>query len=365
MRLNFSKSGIGASIGVKGARLTASSRGSTYITVGRHGYYYRQTVGRHAGSPVHFPPPTGLAPQSPIQQNQQTHDRLDAGAIPTATIAELTESSNVELVQQLNDRARKIDISKLAWALCIVPIAVAVSTGQAWWYILVVIPAVLGFILNRRHKEQTTTRLVYELPETESAKFELVKQAIEHLSQSQQIWRVINETATDQRKYHAGASWLIRRTNARAGILPIPRVETNLSIIGIDVGAIKMFFLPDMILYSEDNTFGNIPYEAFSVKAGTTQFIEDASVPLDAVVVEWRWKYLNKTGGPDRRFKNNRQLPVARYGTLELISSTGLNIHLNVSSAQKAAAFANCMSQRLVKARPPLPVVGPPPTPGL
>jgi len=33
-RLNFSKSGIGASIGVKGARVTLSPKGRTYITVG-------------------------------------------------------------------------------------------------------------------------------------------------------------------------------------------------------------------------------------------------------------------------------------------------------------------------------------------
>jgi hypothetical protein len=41
VRINLSKSGVGASIGVKGARLIALARGSTYITVGTHGFYYR------------------------------------------------------------------------------------------------------------------------------------------------------------------------------------------------------------------------------------------------------------------------------------------------------------------------------------
>src|SRR5437016_13188603 len=43
-RLNFSKSGIGASVGVKGARVTMTPRGTTYVTVGSHGFYYRETV---------------------------------------------------------------------------------------------------------------------------------------------------------------------------------------------------------------------------------------------------------------------------------------------------------------------------------
>ena len=34
VRFNFSKSGVGASIGVKGFRVTAPARGTTYVTVG-------------------------------------------------------------------------------------------------------------------------------------------------------------------------------------------------------------------------------------------------------------------------------------------------------------------------------------------
>lgn len=30
------------------------------------------------------------------------------------------------------------------------------------------------------------------------------------------------------------------------------------------------------------------------------------------------WQYVNKSGGPDRRFKNNRQLPIVEYGRLTL-----------------------------------------------
>ena len=179
----------------------------------------------------------------------------------------------------------------------------------------------------------------------------LLQQAIVHLSQSHRIWRVIQQFATYRQKYHAGASTLIKRTTVRAGTLSIPKVTTNLSVVGVDVGEITLFLLPDMILYLQGKTFANIPYETFSVKQGTTRFIEDDPVPGDALVVGQTWRYVNKNGGPDRRFNNNRQLPVAQYGVLELVSSGGLNIHLNTSSAEKAASFANCMSERLGRNR--------------
>jgi hypothetical protein len=60
-RLNFSKSGIGASVGLKGARLTMTPRGTTYVTVGSRGFYYRETLSQRRRMPSgSFTPPAVL-----------------------------------------------------------------------------------------------------------------------------------------------------------------------------------------------------------------------------------------------------------------------------------------------------------------
>ena len=84
----------------------------------------------------------------------------------------------------------------------------------------------------------------------------------------------------------------------------------------------------------ERGTFGGIPYHDFHVEQRLTRFIEDEPVPADATVVDRTWRYVNKSGGPDRRFNNNAQLPVVQYGVLVLTSSRGLNVHLNTSNGQ-------------------------------
>ena len=56
-RLNFSKSGIGVSAGVKGARISTGPRG-TYINLGSSGVYYRQKVGGMP-RPSYSPPSKG------------------------------------------------------------------------------------------------------------------------------------------------------------------------------------------------------------------------------------------------------------------------------------------------------------------
>ena len=45
-RLNFSKSGIGVSAGVRGARVSTGPRG-THLNLGTNGFYYRQKVAEH------------------------------------------------------------------------------------------------------------------------------------------------------------------------------------------------------------------------------------------------------------------------------------------------------------------------------
>ena len=44
-KLNFSKSGVGVSTGVKGARVGVNSRGQIYTQIGRNGVYYKKTFG--------------------------------------------------------------------------------------------------------------------------------------------------------------------------------------------------------------------------------------------------------------------------------------------------------------------------------
>ncbi len=50
VRLNFSKSGVGVSAGVKGLRIGVDARGKTYAAGGRYGLYFKHTLSD--GEPV-------------------------------------------------------------------------------------------------------------------------------------------------------------------------------------------------------------------------------------------------------------------------------------------------------------------------
>jgi len=45
LRINFSKSGVGFSLGVPGFRLVKPAKGKVYLHVGKSGFYYRKSLG--------------------------------------------------------------------------------------------------------------------------------------------------------------------------------------------------------------------------------------------------------------------------------------------------------------------------------
>ena len=62
------------------------------------------------------------------------------------------------------------------------------------------------------------------------------------------------------------------------------------------------------------------------------------------MIVDKTWKYVNKSGGPDRRFKNNHELPICLYQEMTFTGSTGLNELVQLSKRGPAEDFKNALS---------------------
>jgi hypothetical protein len=101
----------------------------------------------------------------------------------------------------------------------------------------------------------------------------------------------------------------------------------------IPVGRQTLYFYPDKVLVFESGGVGAVSYPNLRLHVEQVRFIEDESLPHDAEVVGKTWRFVNKGGGPDRRFNNNRELPIARYEDVTFKSDTGLNEKIEFSRA--------------------------------
>jgi predicted RNA-binding Zn-ribbon protein involved in translation (DUF1610 family) len=99
---------------------------------------------------------------------------------------------------------------------------------------------------------------------------------------------------------------------------------------------------------------GAVGFDQLDINSGEQRFIENDTVPSDARVVDKTWRYVNKKGGPDRRFNNNREMPIVIYDAVLLTSKSGLRelfqasrtgVGANLDAAVKQIASA--ISQRV------------------
>ena len=61
-------------------------------------------------------------------------------------------------------------------------------------------------------------------------------------------------------------------------------------------------------------------------------------------VVDRTWKYVNKSSGPDKRFKDNRELPIVLYEDIHFTSNTGLNERIEISRTGFGDEFASSIN---------------------
>ncbi|MEI9948332.1 MAG: TerB N-terminal domain-containing protein [Pseudomonadota bacterium] len=227
-----------------------------------------------------------------------------------------------------------------------------------------------GIFVYRWDRERRTARIIYDVDNDEIvSRLALCNAAGESLAKARSLWRIHSSNRTALAKYHAGANTLLERRPTRCAPGAIKGIELNIEPWAITVGSQEFLLLPDRLLVREGKQLAAVPYEWMSSVHANTTFIEEGPVPSDSKTVGATWRFVNKSGGPDLRFNNNRQLPVLEYGELTLRSASGLNTVLQASAPaatwyaasalQELARMASTASAQPQQADHPL--TGPPP----
>lgn len=341
LRFNLSKSGIGVSAGVKGFRLGVGPRGN-YVHMGRGGLYYRATL-PPSKAPRNLPAKPKLSP--PPQTPPGTHAPLEQ--IESGDVSQMVDSSSRELLDELNRKRAKSSLWPGVAIFSVIILGVGVSFNWPIWLLalLVVAGAVGTYVAHARDALGKTVVLFYDFDSDMEAAYAQLHDAANQFSNCAAAWHIEASGKVHDRKYHAGASNLVRRKSTFIQKAEPPYVKTNIETIAIGVGRQTLHFFPDRILVYDTNGVGAVSYPELHADVSTTHFIESDSVPHDAEVVDRTWKYVNKSGGPDRRFKDNKELPVCQYEEIALSNQSGLNEVLQLSRCGLGSNFAKAISQ--------------------
>ena len=113
-----------------------------------------------------------------------------------------------------------------------------------------------------------------------------------------------------------------------------------------------LYFFPDRVLVYGQGKVGAVSYADLELKVGNFNMIEAQGVPPDASIVDYTWRFVNKDGSLDRRFNNNRRIPIAVYSELHFTSKTGLNELFQASRPDAGTALVETLRKLALATRP-------------
>lgn len=251
-----------------------------------------------------------------------------------------------ELVTQLNRAQRWI-----VWWVWVTLVCVLLSFVSTLFLVPMVVALAVALVGLARRR----VVLHYEVDSDLTEWFKELVAGWPSLARTSGKWRVQTRThlhQTRDRKTNAGAGNLVSRHTASCPMkLPVV-LNANVEVPTVRAKRHSLLFLPDRLLVKSGTRWSDVDYQDLTVSVSHRQFIENGSVPSDGAQIGETWQYANVRGGPDRRFKNNRRLPVMLYSEVVFSSSNGLSWSLNLSRHEVAAWW-----QQIIRARPQTPLL--------
>ena len=350
VHLNFSKRGISTSIGVRGASLNFSSSGTRLNTsIPGLGLYNTQKLSGGLGSNS-----TPRADSSNIPQLPYNPIKVDN--IISADIHEIT-SQNMQGIKEsilLAHKQRdelKSDILKVKSDLKSTRLKLLLGKLFLYGFVFKSMSNVLKVDIETQNQtvnelksrlEKCYVNLEIEFDSEIGDKYNALSNAFKKLTYSEKIWDVTSAHSQDTRITRSSAATIVSKREVKFGMSHIPDIKSPIEpFLFRNANGADLYFYPNFIvMYSSSTQFAVIGLDEIRFHSTYVRFTETGTIPTDSKVIDNTWYKVNKNGTPDKRFKGNYQIPVVRYGEINLKTSTGLHEEYEFSNYESCAEFS-------------------------
>jgi hypothetical protein len=258
-----------------------------------------------------------------------------------ASSQELSSKSRKELLSSLNQSYNDLRLDYLCGGIFLIISLILFNQNSMIGTIFIMFGLAITVAVATWESKRRTITITYEFEDEKANIFKQIISAFNNLASNKNVWVLIDSRSihgSHESKLNAGAGNLISRSDVQVGEGKPPWVNTNIDVPVLNARKQTLYMMPDGIFVYDDKGVGFVEYEDVSVSDNTTRFIEEHP-PSDAKIVDRTWKHPNKNGGPDRRFKDNYEIPICLYGELKIKSKSGMFFYLMTSKHDSASKF--------------------------
>ena len=357
VKLNLTARGLSATFGAAPFSVNVGPRGVyRNVSIPGTGMWDRQRIGGPTSQPSSATDYPGTPALPSVPPSSFPISPSPATEIHSASTELLTSDSLEQLRRLLTDAFNERDELTREVSRATSEANTATRRYQKWER---------GFLMKRLFKQSFATRK--ETAETAVAKLEELQEQLRlttiateitvdreqaepyyrmrdtfaALSECQKVWNVLTEKAIDRIAERSNANTAVTRTPVSFSLNACDLIQWEQKVPHLPnrTGG-DMYIYPGFILYrASKQAFALIDFCHVTLRFVSTQFTENEAVSSDSQIVGHTWAKCNKDGSPDRRFRNNCQIPVAHYGTLLFSSRDGLDVRYICSNAKSAEDF--------------------------
>ncbi|TLV05267.1 DUF4236 domain-containing protein [Klebsiella indica] len=373
VKLNIGKRGISASIGVPGATVNVGKKGLR-ATVGLPGTglsYTTPTLPYDDGHSVTNPlipsstePDFGLTESFPSNTPSNAKIYMPMAGmneISSASVEVLTSSSLLplrDLIAKAREQRAEIK-SDLQEALAEESkqkneLVRRKSSLFRWFYKrriaeleteLPVTQAEISRLVS--WEDSTKIAITFESSDASQRAYAAMVRAFDMLKSSVKKWDITADKATDQFAERTLATRSVNRHPVTFDFSSTDLIQfTGRAMRFENVNGDDILLYPGVaVIPRADGAFALIDLRELQISSEYRRFHEEEGVPSDSRIDGHTWAKTNKNGSPDRRFKDNYQIPICIYGNITFHSQTGVTEEYMVSNADAAQAFAEAVKR--------------------
>lgn len=345
--LNLSKSGISSTLGVNGASINFSKKGS-YLNTGipGTGLYDRKKI----GTTQDFTFSDSNENITPIE-HKVNNTQVIVGEIKSAETDKLTSVNLIELKETLEEVYKdRIELNQeIAQTKKEIKSAKTISLIASIFVVGLFVKTFKNKIIDKEEYlsdlenqlENSFVNIDVEFDKTFEDKYNNLLNSYKQLISTEVIWDITSSVQQDMKATRSSASNIVTRT-------PVKFKFDNIDIIKSTYPAFHfenknggdLYIYPAFIIFTTtNNEFALIDIKDLELTFSKQRFLEEDKIPTDTKIIDKTWAKVNKNGSPDKRFQGNYEIPIVSYGKLEIKTSFGLNEIYSFSNFEKSEHF--------------------------